>query len=107
MYNEFYTVMILFLLLHYSLQLGLTKSRVYVANGIILLLLFFVMRILNYPIAVLVYAAQYHNWSIWSALKNLYPMCHTLSAIQFAFQAFWFYQIFRLGAKAILSKKEA
>ena len=90
-----------------NFQLGLTKSRVYMVNGIILILLFFVMRILNYPIAVLVYAAQYHNWSIWSALKNLYPLCHTLSAIQFAFQAFWFYQIFRLGAKAILSKKEA
>jgi hypothetical protein len=79
---------------------------VYMANGIILLLLFFFMRILNYPIAVLVYAAQYHDWSVWSALKNLYPMCHTLSAIQFVFQGFWLYQIVRLGAKAILSKIE-
>ena len=74
-----------------NFQLGLTKSRIYMVNGIILILLFFVMRILNYPIAVPVYAAQYHNWNIWSALKNLYPLCHTLSAIQFAFQAFWFY----------------
>ena len=84
----------------------MTKSLLYIVNGIALIVLFFVMRILNYPIAVLVYAAQYHHWNIWSALKALYPMCHILSAIQFSFQAFWFYQIFRLGAKAILSKNK-
>jgi len=85
--------------------LGLTKSTFYLINGIILFTLFFIVRILNYPIAVLVYAAQYHGWNIWSALKGLYPLCHILSAVQFSFQAFWFYQIFRLGAKAVLSKK--
>ena len=33
----------------------------YVVNGVILVLLFLLIRILNYPIAVLVYAAQYHS----------------------------------------------
>ena len=85
----------------------MTKSRVYMANGILLLLLFFVMRILNYPIAVLVYAAQYHNWSIWSALKNLYPMCHILSVLQTSLQAFWFYKIIVIGASALAHKKDS
>ena len=64
------------------------------------------IRILNYPIAVLVYAAQYHSWSIWSALSTLYPMCHILSALQFSLQAFWFYRIISIGGSALLHKKE-
>ena len=76
-------------------------------NGIILVLLFLLIRILNYPIAVLVYAAQYHDWSIWLALSALYPMCHILSALQFSLQAFWFYQIVRVSGSALLNKKNS
>ena len=86
-------------------QLGLTKSTFYVVNGIILVLLFLLIRILNYPIAILVYTAQYHNWNIWSALSALYPMCHILSALQSSLQAFWFYQIVTIGGSALLHKK--
>ena len=88
-------------------QLGLTKSTLYMANGIALVVTYLVTRIFNYPIAVLVYTAQYHDWSIWAALKNLYPMCHILSVLQTSLQAFRFYKIIVIGASALAHKKDS
>ena len=56
-------------------------SSVYMTKGDYILLLLFIV---NYPIVILVYAAQSYYVPLIEYLfssENLYPMCHTLSAI--------------------------
>ena len=80
-------------------QFGLTRIKLYFVNGVILLLLWFFTRVLNYPVALLVYAGQYHHWNIVTALGKMRAVCHIFSALHFGFQTYWFYQIFKISIR--------
>ena len=89
-----------------SLQFGLTHTSFYFANGVILLVLWILIRVLNYPLALLVYAAQYHGWNILSALGAMHAVCHLFSLLHFGFQIYWFIPIFKIFIRTTMSKSQ-
>ena len=74
-------------------QLGLKNTLLYRINGLILLISFLLVRVLYTPLAILIYAGQYHNWNIWSALNSMYPVCHFSNSVQFVLQTYWYLAI--------------
>ena len=96
----------LFLCFSLILQLGLTHTLFYFANGFILLVLWFFIRVLNYPIAFLVYAVQYHGWNVFSALGAMHAVCHLFCLLHFGFQVYWFIQIFKIFIRTTMSKSQ-
>lgn len=71
-------------------QLDLKDTNLYKLNGAILLLTFLLARVLYVPFALLIYAAQYHNWDVWLALKSMYPVCHFFNAVLVLLQTYWY-----------------
>lgn len=65
------------------------------------MVVFFIVRILNVPFTLLVYAAQYHNWDIVSALLRLRIVCYIAIFLQYILQIYWFVLIIRLGLKSL------
>lgn len=72
----------------------------YIANGFLLVFVFFVVRILNIPFAITVYAAQYHNWNFISALLRLRLVCYIFIGLQYIMQLYWFILIVKLALKS-------
>ena len=89
-----------------SIQLGLTHTLLYFVNGVILLVLWFFVRVLNYPIALLLYAVQSHAWNIFSALGAMHTVCHPFCLLHFGFQTYWFIQIFKISIRTTMSKSK-
>ncbi len=61
------------------------------------------VRILNIPFVLLVYAAQYHNWNIVAALRKLRVVCYVAILLQYCLQLYWFNLILRLALKSFSS----
>ena len=85
-------------------QLKQQKSKIYFWNGVILLPIYFVVRILNLPLTFLTYAAQFHNWDLFAALKSMFLICHAFNVIQLSLQFIWFSAIIRIAIKAGMLK---
>ena len=79
------------------MQLGLKKTLLYRINGLLLLTTFLLVRVLYTPLAVLIYAGQYHSWSVWSALNAMYPICHFFNTVQFILQTYWYLAIVNIA----------
>ena len=85
---------------HTHYQLKQQKSMVYFLNGVILIPTYFIVRILNLPVVFTLYAAQHHNWNVWTAVRAMYPICHIFNLVQFSLQIVWFSAIVRIAMKA-------
>ena len=83
------------------IQLGLKNTFLYRINGLVLLTSFLLVRVLYSPLAILIYAGQYHNWNIWSALKAMYPVCHFFNTVQFLLQTYWYLAIVNIALGAV------
>ena len=68
-------------------------SVVYQLNGAALVLVFFLVRVANTPLTLLLYSAQHHGWSLWQALSAMRAICHLLLTAELVLQTFWFSQI--------------
>lgn len=79
------------------MQLDLKNTLLYRINGLILLITFLLARVLYTPLAVLIYAGQYHSWSIWSALNAMYPVCHFFNTVQCILQTYWYLAIVNIA----------
>jgi hypothetical protein len=88
------------------MQLSLTHTSFYFINGVVLLVLWFFIRVLNYPIALLLYAVQYHDWNILLALGGMGAVCHPFCLLLFGFQTYWFIQIFKISVRTTMSKSQ-
>lgn len=88
------------------LQLEMQDSIVYYANGLALILVQLVVRVLNWPIVIMIYAAQYHNWDVVKALYSLYPLCIVSTTIWQILELYWFWMIIQLVAGFTKKKKE-
>ena len=82
------------------IQLGQDKTMVYIFNGFLLVFVFFVVRILNIPLVLMVYAAQYHNWNIVAALQRLRLVCYVSIILQYFLQFYWFIKIVKLALRS-------
>jgi len=89
-----------------SLQLGQEKTPCYKANGYLLVFIFFVVRILNIPFDVIVYAAQYHNWNIFRALQKFQLSCYVSIFLMYIMQIYWFAMILTLALRERKAMKE-
>ena len=94
------------LLLHPYTQLQLGDTVLYYTNGVSLVLVQLVVRVLNWPLVVVIYAAQYHNWDIVSSLYHLYPMCIIATTIWQSLEMYWFWMIIQLIAGYTKKKSE-
>ena len=88
------------------LQLGQERTLCYKVNGYLLLVTFFVVRLLNIPFDVIVYAAQYHGWNIFQALLKLHLTCYVSIIIMYIMQIYWFSMIFKLAMKGLRDMRE-
>lgn len=79
-------------------MLGLDRSFLYRLTGLALFPVFFLARVANLPLVTLLYAAQYHNWSLPSALTTMTPVCHFFNSVQFLLQTYWFLSLLRIAA---------
>ena len=86
---------------HSSTQLGQDKTTVYIFNGFLLVAVFFVVRILNIPIVLLIYAAQCHNWNLIAALRKLKLICYFSICLQYTLQFYWFIKIVKLALMSL------
>ena len=86
---------------HTHTQLKLDNTTCYKINGLILIPIFFVARILNIPLAFLAYAAQYHSWDIWTAIKSMTLFCHFCNVGQWLLQLYWFTAIIGIVTGAV------
>lgn len=74
------------------------ESFLYYANGISLVLVQLVVRVLNWPIVIVIYAAQYHQWDVVKALYSLYPLCIVSTGVWQVLEIYWFWMIIQLVA---------
>lgn len=74
---------------------------VYLFNGFLLVAVFFVVRILNVPITLFIYAVQHHNWNMIAALRKLKLICYIAIVLQYILQFYWFVLIVRLALKSL------
>ena len=81
------------------LQLGLQDTLIYQLNGALLVVVFFLVRIANTPLVLLLYSAQHHNWDFFKALSSMRLICHFFLAGEFVLQIYWFMQLLRIGIR--------
>jgi hypothetical protein len=88
------------------MQLGLTHTSFYFINGVVLLVLWFFVRVLNYPMALLLYAVQFHDWNVFSALGGMHAICHSFCLLHLGFQTYWFIQKLKISIRTTMSKSQ-
>lgn len=86
--------------------MNLQDSLLYLVNGVSVVLVQFVVRILNWPATIVVYAAQYHNWDIVAAVKSLYTLCIVCTVTWQVLEIYWFWLIIQLSAGFAREKKK-
>ena len=59
-------------------------------NGIVFIIIFFVVRIATFPYMYFIYAYKYHSGDIISAVSHMYWFCHCIMLAGFLMQMFWF-----------------
>lgn len=79
-------------------------TTTYILNGIALVVVQLVIRVLNWPIVILIYAAQHHNWDVIKAVYSLNPMCTIATTLWQALEVYWFWMVMQLAA-GITKKK--
>ena len=77
----------------------------YFFNGVSLILVQLVVRVLNWPIVILIYTAQYHNWDFIAAFNSLYIVCIVSTTTWQVLELYWFYLILKLAANGFHKKK--
>jgi hypothetical protein len=83
------------------MQLGMTGNKIYILNGALLILLFLTSRVMFVPITVTIYAAQYHQWNLVTAMSTMRVICHLGNALQCCFQTYWFVLLVGLAARVV------
>ncbi len=73
-------------------------------NGLLLTFSYFIFRVLNQPLVLLAYVAQYHNWNFMRAAASLRLVCYFTFIIQYSFQVYWFSAILGLVIKGLKEK---
>ena len=81
------------------------ETAFYWLNGVVLVLVQLVVRVLNWPLVILFYSAQYHNWDLLASLHSLYTICIVSTATWQALEIYWFLIIIRLVAGFNKKKK--
>ena len=79
-------------------QLQMQSTMLYFMNGVALVVVQLVVRVLNWPIVVLIYAAQYHAWDVWASLHDLYLLCFVCTITWQVLELYWFWMIVQLVA---------
>ena len=88
------------------IQLQMQSTILYFMNGVALVLVQLVVRVLNWPIVVLIYAAQYHAWDVWASLHDLYLLCFVCTITWQVLELYWFWMIVQLVAGFTKSSKK-
>lgn len=84
----------------------LHNTTLYFVNGVAVILVQLVVRVLNWPAVVVIFAAQYHAWDIIATLKSLYTMCIVSTTVWQVLEVYWFCLILNLAAGFTRPKKE-
>ncbi|XP_034671287.1 ceramide synthase [Drosophila subobscura] len=83
----------------------LKESRVYIANGLLMLATFFVCRVCMWPYVMWRYSLAIEAASLWSAMSGLPRGCLVSIAILFLPQLYWFYLMVLGALKVFLPKR--
>ncbi|EDX02934.1 ceramide synthase [Drosophila yakuba] len=83
----------------------LKDSRVYIANGLLMLATFFVCRVCMWPYVMWRYSLAIEAASLWSAMCGLPRGCLISIAILFLPQLYWFYLMVLGALKVFLPQK--
>jgi hypothetical protein len=78
-------------------RISIEGSALYYVNGAALVCVFFLVRVANTPLTLLLYSAQHHHWNVYHALRAMSFICHTTLAAELALQTYWFTQILTTG----------
>ncbi|XP_017035301.1 ceramide synthase [Drosophila kikkawai] len=83
----------------------LKESRVYIANGLLMLATFFVCRVCMWPYVMWRYSLAIEAASLWTAMCGLPRGCLVSIAILFLPQLYWFYLMVLGALKVFLPQK--
>ncbi|XP_017052150.1 ceramide synthase [Drosophila ficusphila] len=83
----------------------LKNSRVYIANGLLMLATFFVCRVCMWPYVMWRYSLAIEAASMWAAMCGLPRGCLVSIAILFLPQLYWFYLMVLGALKVFLPQK--
>ena len=81
-------------------------SSFYFLNGVSLVLVQLFVRVLNWPLVILLYTARYHNWDWLSAFNSLYTVCVVSTGVWQVLEIYWFWLILQLAASGFKKKKK-
>lgn len=73
-------------------------------NGALTILTFFIFRVMNTPLTVLLYAAQNHDWDVLAAMWTMRPVCHVTLALEFVLQVYWFSGLIRIAGSTVAAR---
>ena len=62
----------------------------YFVNRFLAVFTWFVLHVLKFPIMILIYAAQYHNWDVYKALFHMTTTCYVSMSLELSLQIYWF-----------------
>ena len=74
-------------------------------NGAVGIIFFFLCRVIKWPLVILLYAAQYHNYSMIAALMNLHKVCWICTGLDMALCLYWFKRILEVASKSFKADK--
>ncbi len=89
------------------MQLNLHQTALATIIGALGVLTFFIFRLLNTPLTILLFAAQQHDWDLLAAASAMKPMCHVALGLEFLLQLYWFSAIVVVAANAISTTRLA
>jgi hypothetical protein len=83
------------------------ETTLYFLNGMSLVLVQLVARVLNWPLVIIIYTAQYHNWDFIASFNSLYTVCIVSTGMWQILEFHWFWMIVQLVAGFKNGKKES
>jgi hypothetical protein len=88
-------------------QFQMQETTLYFLNGMSLVLVQLVARVLNWPLVIIIYTAQYHNWDFIASFNSLYTVCIVSTGMWQILEFHWFWMIVQLVAGFKNGKKES
>lgn len=86
-------------------NLNLRHSLLYTINGVAMVVVFFLCRIMVYPIFYYAYATK-RNLSYWTAIVRSPFKCLFIQVVILLPQLYWFYVMLKGAIKVVQEKRE-
>ncbi|XP_070572728.1 TLC domain-containing protein 3A-like isoform X2 [Ptychodera flava] len=86
--------------------IGWKKSKLYLINGVLIIVTFFCCRLLVFPFIYYMYGRS-KGLTLWEVPQNIPIQCNVGCFILFAFQVYWYFLILRTAFRTVRRQSSA